>query len=807
LATSASRTLYKKMTRNGVPGLMLMLLIASLAMFTFSGSAAQQGYAPTAKKGVLDLRFTNLTDTPININGEWAFYWKNFKKTSGSNIYHEYENFPDLWSNVLWKGQPIPSQGFATYEIKILLPKNRDQLGLKIPDMYTAYTLYVNGKLISKNGITGTSKEKTTPYWSVQVKPIIATDTLNLKLFIANFHHSKGGISKPIQIGLFNELQDRSNLDQALDFLLTGCMLMGGLYFLGLYLLGRHDKSTLYFSLFCFFYSYRIVGAGSYTLHSIFPYIGWQLAIHCEYISLFLAVGMFALYTRYLYPQDTPTKLIFCIIGISFAFALITLISAPLLFTQLINPFLGLVILYIIFAFYVYWIAYKNERIGAKYALLSTIGIFIIVITLILAYYDIAYPHELILFLGYLGFFFCQSLILSFRFAFTLKKAKEDAEVGLKVKSEFLSTMSHEIRTPLNAVIGMTHLMMKEAPRTDQKSHLDVLLFSANNLLNIVNDILDFNTIEEGKVQFVNAPMNICEVAEKIIASNKNSAEEVNISLIAEFDATLPKVILGDTTRMSQILGNLIQNAIKFTKEGFVKLKIEVVNKTQKEITLKISVKDTGIGIAKEKQKIIFERFTQIDSSSSRIFGGTGLGLSISKHMLALQGSELMLDSEEGKGSNFYFTQTFSIPEEPEIKEIVTPEFQEDKPLQGLSILIVEDNRMNILVIKSFLKRWGASSDVAANGQEAIEKLDNTLHQIILMDLHMPVMDGYEATRLLRERGETLPIVAVTASLATEVKEKMFDIGISDIVTKPIDPEKLLCVIMEQINIKKNGQN
>jgi CheY-like chemotaxis protein len=258
---------------------------------------------------------------------------------------------------------------------------------------------------------------------------------------------------------------------------------------------------------------------------------------------------------------------------------------------------------------------------------------------------------------------------------------------------------------------------------------------------------------------------------------------------------------------MSQILGNLIQNAIKFTKAGFVKLKIEVIKKAQVEVTIKISVEDTGIGIAKEKQKIIFERFTQIDSSSSRIFGGTGLGLSISKHMLALQGSELMLDSEEGKGSTFYFTQTFSIPEEPEIEKTVISEFQEDQPLQGLSILIVEDNRMNVLVIKSFLKRWGATSDVAANGQEAVDKLDNTLHQIILMDLHMPVMDGYEATRLLRERGETLPIIAVTASLATEVKEKMFDIGISDIVTKPIDPEKLLDVIIEQVNIKKNGQN
>ncbi|MEO6685746.1 MAG: ATP-binding protein, partial [Dyadobacter sp.] len=482
---------------------------------------------------------------------------------------------------------------------------------------------------------------------------------------------------------------------------------------------------------------------------------------------------------------------------------LITILSPPILFTQLMNPFVGLLTPYIFFAIYIYWVAYRNKRIGAKYALLSTIGIFIIFITLILAYYDIAYPHELLLFAGYLGFFFCQSLILSFRFAFTLKKAKEDAEIGLKVKSEFLSTMSHEIRTPLNAVIGMTHLMMKEDPRPDQQSHLEVLLFSAKNLLTIVNDILDFSTIEEGKMQFQSIQIDISNLAHKIISVHKASANELKIDLLAELNGALPKVILGDPARISQIVGNLVQNAIKFTKSGWVKLKIDIVNKTEKEVTLKISVEDTGIGIPLEKQKIIFERFTQIDSSTSRVFGGTGLGLSVSKHMLALQGSELMLESEEGKGSTFYFIQTFPIPDEPAISHPLSIGRPEEKPLQNLNVLIVEDNRMNVLVINSFLKRWGAISDVAVNGQEALEKLDATRHQIVLMDLHMPVLDGYEATKQLRERGETLPIVAVTASVAPDVKEKMFAIGISDIISKPIDPEKLLGVIIEQTRIKK----
>jgi signal transduction histidine kinase/ActR/RegA family two-component response regulator len=792
------------MTRKAVSSLFLIGSFVGLMVWASPAFSSVNFYGPRAVKGVMDLRSSQFSD-PININGEWAFYWQTFKKSPSPYLYHEYKNFPDLWSNVFWKGQPIRSQGFATYEIQILLPKNRDQLGLKIPDMYSAYALYVNGKLIARNGITGTRKETTTPYWSLQVKPFVATDTLNLKLFIANFHHSKGGISKPIQIGLFNQLQDRRNLDHALDFLLTGCMVMGGLYFLGLYLLGRHDKATIYFSLFCFCYSYRVVGTGDYSLHTIFPYMGWHLAIHFEYVSLFLAVAMFSLYTRYLYPKDVPPKVISCMIGICFAFTLITLVSPPILFTQLINPFIALLLFYICVAVYVYWTAYQNRRIGARFALLSTIGIFIIIITLILAYYDIAYPHQLILFMGYMAFFFCQSVVLSFRFAFTLRKAKEDAEVGLKVKNEFLSTMSHEIKTPLNAIMGMTHLMMKESPRPDQRSHLDTLLLSANNLLTIINDIFDFNAIEEGKIRFSVAPMNIGDVSEKVISRYKNFAAEAKIDLSAELDPALPEVVLGDAKRISQILSNLIQNAIKFTKRGWVKLKIEVVSKTPNNITMRISVEDTGIGIAKEKQKVIFERFTQIDSSSSRIFGGTGLGLSISKHILALLGSELLLTSEEGKGSCFYFMHTFPIPEELKQQQSSVSGLADAKPLEGLCILIVEDNPMNVLVIKSFLKRWGAISEVAVNGQEAVEKLDPSRHQMVLMDLHMPVLDGYEATGQLRKRGETLPIVAVTASPATDIQDKMAAFGISDLIVKPIDPDKLLAVILEQTGINKTG--
>jgi len=786
------------MTRHCVSYLTLILLVLNVALFARPCIAANPIPTPLAKAGVLDLRNIDLENFTIPIDGQWKLYWKQLKKPGSQETYHEISKFPQLWSNTLWKGKFLPPQGFATYELMILLPREKQQLAFNIRDMYSAYTLYVNGKLIASNGIPGVSKETTVPYWSTQVKPFPSADTLHLALQIANFHHSKGGNAKSIEIGSFSSLQADSNLDYAFDFLLTGCMVMGGLYFLGLYLLGRQDKATLYFALFCFFYSYRIIGAGDYAIHSIFPSLDWHLAIHCEYISLFLAVAMFALYTRNLYWDDTPHKIIFVMTGICFALAVITLISPPILFSKLINPFIGLLVFYILFATWIYIKAYRNKRIGATYALISTGAIFIIFIALILAYYDVTYPEKLALFIGYLGFFFCQSLILSFRFAYTLKKAKADAEMGLKVKSEFLSTMSHEIKTPLNAVVGMTHLMIREAPRPDQKQHLDVLLFSANNLLTIVNDILDLNTIEEGKIQFIEAPFNIAEIASNIISAYKMSATDTGIDLMLKLDNELPAKISGDAKRISQITGNLVQNAIKFTSKGWVRLEVSILNKHEKEITLKISVQDTGIGIAKEKQKLIFDQFTQIESSTTRGFGGTGLGLAISKRLLELQGSELQLKSEEGKGSDFYFVQTFPILEEDKKQQQTSTENINEKPLKGVRVLIVEDNRMNVLVVQSFLRRWGAESDVSVNGQEALDHFDVTRHQIVLMDLHMPVLDGYQATKQLRERGETVPIIALTASLAPDVKQDMFSIGMTDIVSKPFNPDQLLSKILDQ---------
>ncbi|MFC5408265.1 ATP-binding protein [Larkinella bovis] len=764
--------------------------------------------SPLAVQGVIDLRTIDFEHQTINLDGTWKWYWQSLRKPGDPESRFEYTPLPGLWSKQTWNGKPLPTHGYATYALTVLLPPNAPPLALKIRDAYTSYRVYLNGQELAHSGIPGTSAETTTPFWLTQVKQIPKTDTLQLLIQVANFHHSKGGIYKQLTLGKADHLRFQFNRINALDFFLTGCLFMGGLFFLGLFLFGRHDVSILYFSLFCLLYSYRIVGSDHYSLHSALPTsTSWSLLIHLEYLTLFLGVTVFVLYTYSLYPQDVSKWFVTGLGSISLAFALTTVFFPPTIFSQLITPFLGLMFVYIGYAFYIYWLAARRGRPGAPYSLMSTAVLLLVFLIIILKYFQIAFPEDLILFFGYIGFFFLQSLVLSFRFAFMLRQAKEQAEEGLRAKSEFLSTMSHEIRTPLNAVIGMTHLLLQDNPRSDQKEHLDVMLFSARNLLHIVNDILDFNRIEAGKITFENLPMDPVDILQNVVSAFQTSAREKTLDLRLSIDPTFRTRVSGDPTRLAQVISNLVHNAIKFTEKGRVLVSLKVVSQTEQEITVTIAIDDTGIGIAPDKQELIFNRFTQADSSLTRSYGGTGLGLSICRRILELQNVELCMESQPGTGSRFFFTQTFPkaapLPEKPPVDELVVENrpVSNDKPLQGISILLVDDNVMNVLLARSVLDRLGATVDVATNGQEAVDMLDSSKHRIVLMDLQMPVMDGYEATRIMRERHETLPIIAITASLAQEVGDRAQLAGLDEILVKPYNPGRLTQIILKHLNL------
>jgi signal transduction histidine kinase len=367
--------------------------------------------------------------------------------------------------------------------------------------------------------------------------------------------------------------------------------------------------------------------------------------------------------------------------------------------------------------------------------------------------------------------------------------AKEKAQEASEEKVRFLSNMSHEIRTPLNGIKGLSELLMQQQKLPEQAHYLELLKHTSDHMLELVNNILDYNKIEAGKLFLVNETFNLKTELKELAKFFRFMSVEKNLFFLEDIEDALDCNIEVDIIRLRQIIGNLLSNAVKFTNQGHVALQAKTTQKTATQYTIQFTITDTGIGIPADKIDTIFESFNQADIKTTRQYGGTGLGLTIAKRLTQLMGGNMYITSTQNKGTQFWFALTLNLSSNT--TQAATKSIATLAPFNNLKVLLVEDNKLNTLVASKLLERWNINIDFAENGVQAVDKAQNNFYHLILMDLEMPIMDGFAATEKIRLQNPAIPILAVTAASYDEVYQKLNSYNFTDYVRKPFHPEEL----------------
>jgi signal transduction histidine kinase len=682
---------------------LLCYLFLSYCCLLFSEMASGQlADQPMAKNGVIDLRHADLSGEIIPLNGEWAIYWKQLLRSEDSaSKQTAFVSFPQLWTKTTINGLPLSAVGYASYKLIILLPRHQNKLALQIPDFYTSYRLFVNGVEFADAGNPDSIKEKSVPKWIEKTEEITTTsDTLRLLLQVANFLHSKGGPYKAIELGDKEKMFHTREVDEAFDLVLTGCWFMGGLFFLGLYFFGRHDKSLLYFSLFALAYSYRIIGTRLYVLHSIFPHIPWAITLHMEYLSFFSSIAFFTLYTWHLYPKDANKYIIRALVWLCFIFSAVVILFSPNIFTRLINPFLVVMVLMIAYGFYIYVRAWRNKRVGATYALMSTCVVLIVFVVIILQYFQIVTAVKGVLFAGYISFFFLQSLILSFRYTHALKqiiaeveekrKAIETSNAALKKSIEELNAaqtqliqtekmaslgeltagIAHEIQNPLNFVNNFSDLnteLIDELKQEIDNGNMNEVKAMADNISDneqkinfhgkradaIVKGMLQHSRKNTGQKELTDINALADEYLRLAYHGLRAKDKSFNAMLKTNYDETINRINI-----IPQDIGRLLLNLFNNAFYAITEKKREqgeaykpTVSVSTKRMTgkLEVVVRDNGNGIPKKVLDKIFQPFFTTKPTGQ----GTGLGLSLSYDIIKAHGGEIKVNTMEGEFTEF----------------------------------------------------------------------------------------------------------------------------------------------------------
>nr|WP_320115782.1 diguanylate cyclase [uncultured Desulfuromonas sp.] len=773
------------------------------------------------EKGVLDLRTYDLSQNgAVTLDGLWQFHWHQLLPPHADAWQQAdddaYGDVPLFWT--AYPGRHLPREGYATYRLRIRVSGEQQDLALKTPEIFTEFKLWINGRLVAQNGI---DPGRPTHFLHPDIYGFHqSTPEIEIVLQVRNHLHGNAGIGQSFVLGVENEIFRHYLASISMEIMLIAICLFAGIYHVIIFIPRRMEKELLFFGLFCFALVVRTSFTGHHLISYMVPDLLFSHGSRIATASIPACAMFFLIFISHFFRDITPRVPLFAQLCAHALYIIVIYTTATLTYSTLFSYYLLLILFATLFVFYVSIVAMRKRQPYARVFFSGLVILAIGVANDALHYLQVINTgYYLALFFS--AFILTESLLLAIKFSQEHKKVAELSEKLTafdKLKDEFLANTSHELRTPLNGIIGVAESLIDGAtgPLDENTQHnLRLIVSSGKRLANLINDVLDYSKLRNNDIQIDKKPLDVRQLVSIVMTVIEATAPNKNLRFINDIPQNAP-LVAGDENRLQQIFYNLIGNSVKYSDNGHIR----VYSTVRGQIT-EITVEDTGIGIALAEQDTIFRSFEQGHANGGKR-AGTGLGLPITKKLVELHGGRIWVDSEPGQGARFSFTLPGigkTAKETAGSATIMTP-FKAPAPFlpepqtpyspttflfpAKQRVLIVDDEIINVQVLLNHLKTKGYDADFVNSGHEALEKIEQGHYDLLLLDVMMPRMSGYEVCRTLRKKHSSfeLPILFLTARNQPGDIVTAFEMGANDYLVKPVDKTELFARIDTHLSLK-----